>query len=392
MSEITIKLPKLFPKQLQIKAESKRFNVVCVGRRSGKTVLCEDLLFDSILDGKRVSYFAPTYKMLREVWKDTKNILQPIISKVSEQEKSIEFITGGLADFWSLDSYDSVRGRKYHRTLLDEVAFSPYLEEAWSKAIRPTLIDYKGDAYFFSTPKGQNFFKTLFNMPHEFDDWKSWQIATNEFNPNISQTELDSFRLSMPSIIYQQEIEAQFIDLQGALIKREWLQYGNIPTSFDSIICGVDTASTANTSSDYTAIAIVGYKDGKYYVLDVTRDKLTTINQIANLIKVMVTKWNCNMVTIEKTGQLGLIIAPIQEMLPDVAISTTTPNKDKFQRFMPVASRYENLNVIHSEHLPHYFTDELLSFTGKNDTHDDMIDALSIAFSRIVVQREYRGI
>ena len=40
--------------------------------------------------------------------------------------------------------------------------------------------------------------------------------------------------------------------------------------------------------------------------------------------------------------------------------------------------------VYHVPHLMPEFTDELLSFTGtKQDRHDDMIDALSMAFSAI---------
>lgn len=384
MNELSIKLPKLFDKQKQIKAESKRFNVVCVGRRSGKTILCEDLLIDSILLGKRVAYFAPTYKMLKEVWKDIKNILNPIISKVSEQDKSIEFITKGQIDFWSLDSYDSVRGRKYHRALLDEVAFSPYLEEAWSKAIRPTLIDYLGDAYFFSTPKGQNYFKTLFQNERTQNDWKSWQIPTYDFNPNISKVELESFRESMPSIIFQQEIEAQFIDLQGALVKREWIKYyDRLPDDLE-IKIAVDTASEAKKSSDYTAIAVVGYKDKQYYILDIFRDKLTTTNQIASAIQLHCDKWNTQYVTVEKTGQMGLVIRDIQAQLNKVYINTKTPTKDKLTRFLPTIGKYEKLMISHNPNLPKYFEDELLSFTGDKDLHDDMIDALGMAMDSII--------
>jgi predicted phage terminase large subunit-like protein len=305
-----------------------------------------------------------------------------------------QFMAGrGFIDFRSADRPENWEGFGYDKTFLNEAGIilqgtnGRYLYE---NAVLPMSIDNPNSQIFaVGTPKGKTGKNALFFELSQ--KYKYYKYSTYD-NTFLSKESIDEIVSNMPSFAIKQEIYGEFVDIEGSIIKREWLQYGNIPTSFESIICGVDTASTANTSSDYTAIAIVGYKDGKYYVLDVTRDKLTTINQIANLIKVMVTKWNCNMVTIEKTGQLGLIIAPIQEMLPDVAISTTTPNKDKFQRFMPVASRYENLNVIHSEHLPHYFTDELLSFTGKNDTHDDMIDALSIAFSRIVVQREYRGI
>lgn len=382
---LEIRLPKLFEKQKEILEHSKRFKVVCVGRRSGKTVLCIDILTNEGLSGKRCAYFAPTYKMLKEVWKQLKSTLQPVIKQISEQDKSMILINGGLIDFWSLDSYNSVRGRKYHVSIIDEAAFSPYLEEAWNEAIRPTLIDYLGSGYFFSTPKGFNYFKELFEAERTNYDWKSWQFATYDFNPNIDLDELESFRKTMPSFVYQQEIEAQFIDKQGALIKREWIDYFNAPPEGMYISIGIDTASEAKTSSDYTAISVVGYKDGMYYVLDVARDKLITPQQIANLCRIYAERYNHKVITIEKTGQTGHLIRQIQiELGSEYYVKWTTPTKDKYTRFLPIVGLYEKGLIKHSQRLIKEFQDELLSFNGNGAGHDDMVDSLEIAIHSIV--------
>ena len=91
--------------------------MLCCGRRWGKTVLAEELLLDEAgdmgcLSGNPVAYFAPTYRMLMEVWRTVLETCNGIIVKKSETERRIEIYGGGVIDFWSLDDIDSARGRK----------------------------------------------------------------------------------------------------------------------------------------------------------------------------------------------------------------------------------------------------------------------------------------
>jgi hypothetical protein len=51
-----------------------------------------------------------------------------------------------VIEFWSLDSPDSGRGRKYAVVVVDEAAMIPELEAAWQQSIRPTLTDLQGSA------------------------------------------------------------------------------------------------------------------------------------------------------------------------------------------------------------------------------------------------------
>jgi phage FluMu gp28-like protein len=190
-----------------------RFNVMACGRRFGKTTLGIDRIIRPMLDGKPVGWFSPTYKMLADVWRDMKNVLQPVTKQKSEQEKRIELITGGVLDMWSLDHPDAARGRKYARAVIDEAAMIAKLQEAWQEAIRPTLTDYSGDAFFLSTPKGLNYFKTLFDYGNDptREDWTCWQLPTAA-NPFISPHEIDAARYELPERVFRQEYLAQFVE------------------------------------------------------------------------------------------------------------------------------------------------------------------------------------
>lgn len=215
-----IQLASLHPGQKQIAAKASRFNVVCCGRRFGKTKFAIDRLVHPALNGLPVAYFAPTYRMLSEVWRETVSVVQPITDARSAQEKRIQLITGGTLDFWSLDNPDIARGRKYKLIVVDEAAQIAWLEEAWQKVLRPTLTDYQGGAYFFSTPRGLNYFHQLFQQGADplKTDWQSWQMPTTA-NPFIPPAEIEVARLELPSDVFKQEYLAEFIQNAGAVFR-----------------------------------------------------------------------------------------------------------------------------------------------------------------------------
>jgi hypothetical protein len=216
LSEVNIILNDLHAGQLDVLDRCKRFNVLCCGRRWGKTVLAEELLLDEAgtmgcLAGSPVAYFAPTYRMLMEVWRTVLETCNEIITKKSETERRIEIIGGGVIDFWSLDDIDSARGRKYKRVVIDEAAKVLHLKEAWNKVIRPLLTDMKGDCWFLSTPRGKNnYFYDLFKFSDAYDDWVSFQKPTSS-NPHIDADEIEQARLLLDPLTFAQEYLASFV-------------------------------------------------------------------------------------------------------------------------------------------------------------------------------------
>ena len=217
---IELELPALHAGQQVVKNESRRFNVLNCGRRFGKTTLGIELDIEPALNGYPVAWFSPTYKMLSDVWREMRLTVSPICKRIAVQEHRLELITGGVVDMWSLDSPDSCRGRKYKRVVVDEAAMIPNFQEAWQAAIRPTLTDYKGDAYWLSTPKGMNFFKQGFDYGQDplMVEWASWQMPTIA-NPYISASEVEAARMELPELTFKQEYLAEFLQGEGAVFR-----------------------------------------------------------------------------------------------------------------------------------------------------------------------------
>lgn len=264
-----MKLPRPHSSQAQILKSSKRFNVLACGRRFGKTTHGINRLTRPALAGKPVGWFAPTFRYLDEAWRDFVKILQPVIARKNETQHRIELITGGSIEFWTMEDEDAGRSRKYARIVIDEAAKVKGLENRWGKAIRPTLTDLKGDADFYSTPRGHDFFWRAFTWGQDDlkPEWASWQLPTTS-NPYIDPSEVESARTQLPERVYEQEYLAKFLEDAGGVfrnvansIDRGRNQNIVAPVPNEQYSAGIDLART----EDFTVITVLDSKGNQVY-------------------------------------------------------------------------------------------------------------------------------
>ena len=264
-----IQLVRPHPAQQQILDEASRFNVVALGRRAGKSTLAQHLLADVALHAKPAGYFAPTYKLLAEFWREVRAVLEPVTRMKSEQDHRLELITGGTLECWSLDDPNPARGRKYGLIVVDEAAMVRDLLEIWQLALRPTLTDLAGGAWFMSTPRGLNDFWSLYQQGQDplQHDWSSWQMPTS-VNPFIATDELVSAQHELPERAWAQEYRAEFLQLEGGGVFRGVSAVSRLqpapPERGHQYVIGVDWGRV----SDFTAISILDSTTYEQVVLD----------------------------------------------------------------------------------------------------------------------------
>lgn len=287
----TLRLRRLHAAQRRIKREARRFNVVDCGRQFGKSTLGVDLTIGGALQGWPVAYFSPTYKMQTEIWREVDQATKPVQRDRSAQERRIELVTGGVIDFWSLDSPNSARGRRYKRVLIDEAAMVPDLEDIWNAVLRATLLRYQGDAWFKSTPRGFNYFHALWErgQSDQFPEWMSWQMPSTE-NPYLSPADIEQARRELPERVFSQEYLAQFV-ADGAIVwMRDWFEDRYDPTgerrerAVIARYLSYDTATKDGDANAYTACGV--WELGTDYRLDlrhVWRDRLLFPNLVGNV-------------------------------------------------------------------------------------------------------------
>ena len=266
-SALVVKLPTLHADQIIAyeKFRRNRFVAIRCGRRWGKTKLELAVASDFATRGKAVGWFAPNYKMEIESYNNLAEMLAPIEAASSKTEGLFRTISGGRVDFWTLENEDAGRSRDYDLVLVDEGAFTkPNTMNIWQRAIRPTLMDRRGRAMVASNARGidsENFFWQICN--EEKHGFVQHHAPTGN-NPHIPADEVEEFRKKYPALVYQQEIEAEFVDWSGAsffaldklLLNREPYPW---PESCDAVFAIIDTASKTGTANDGTAVAYYAY-------------------------------------------------------------------------------------------------------------------------------------
>jgi hypothetical protein len=254
-TQVEVHLDKRHPGQQRIYEHPARFKVVMCGRRFGKTATGIRTACEVALEGQPVGWFAPSYKIALEAWRELVDRLAPVTARMNEQDKRLELVTGGVIEVWTLDTPDPARGRKYALAVIDEAGIVRDLLEVWQAAIRPTLVDLSGKALFLGTPKGRRHgFITLFNRgltddPH----WQSFRASTLD-NPHIPAEDVEIARKELPPEVFAQEFEGIPTD-DGAnpfgleAIRRAVKPDDRIvPT--EPVVYGVDLAR----SLDYTVV------------------------------------------------------------------------------------------------------------------------------------------
>ncbi len=204
--------------QQEIHDDPTRFRVVAAGRRVGKSTLAIDEAVDAALAGKSLGWFAPAYNYLDDPWRKVKLILADLITDKSEQQHRIALKTGGMLDFWTMDSDDPGRGREYDLVVIDEASLVKDLRKKFYDAINPTLVNRRGRVLMLGTPKGRNDFYSFFVLGGKQKNWRSWQ-APSSANPFIPPEELADAKERMPEASWRQEHMAEFIE-EGAGVFR----------------------------------------------------------------------------------------------------------------------------------------------------------------------------
>lgn len=387
MSTVHLSLPKLHPAQARVKSEARRFNVLCAGRRIGKSVLSRDRLITPALMGQPTAYFCPTYKMLADYWRETVAALFPILDKSNVQEKRLQLITGGVIDMWSLDEPNAARGRKYAHVAIDEAAMIARLEEAWQEVIRPTLADYRGSADFYSTPKGHNFFWQLWQRGQDPEqaDWISWQMPTGA-NPYIDKGEIEAARRELPERTFEQEFLATFTDDGGGVFRRvrESATAERVAPYPGEFVAGLDWAK----DNDFTVMVIIDAKSRR--MVDYDRFNRIDWSVQRSRVVTLANKWRVKSILAEgnSIGSPNIEALRKADRLPVQEFTTTNQSKADIIEALVLAFERSDIAIFDDPviigELQAYEATRLPSgltrYGAAGSGHDDIVMALALAW------------
>ena len=382
----TLTLPKPHTAQQQVIDTAKRFNVVCCGRRWGKTELGMDRMIQLALRGQPVAWFAPSYKMAAPVWRELQNRLHAVTRESNQQERRLDLAGGGVVEVWSLDSPDSGRGRAYGCVVLDEAALIPDLETAWQQAVRPMLTDYRGSAWFLSTPKGtSNYFHAIYQRGQDPSqaEWASWQQTTIS-NPHIDAAEIEAARADLTDLAFAQEYLAEFVSWAGAVFRRIQDAIAQLPGDVPAAIIGVDWGRT----NDYTVFVALS---GAGQVLAVDRFRGLEYSLQRGRLQAFWERWGKRAWMVAEQNSIGgPVIEQLQrDGLPVVPFTTTNASKAAIIEALALAFERGEIKIPNDAALigelqafeARPLPSGLMRYAAPEGMHDDMVIALAIAWS-----------
>jgi hypothetical protein len=391
---VDLKLDDWHPAQEVVFDHPARFKVLSCGRRWGKSTLGLEALIEVAVEGSPVAWFSPTYKMLADVWREAKTLLYPLILRINEQEKRIELRTRGVIDFWSLDNPDAARGRKYALAVIDEAAMVAHLASAWQEAIRPTLTDYQGGAWFLSTPKGRNFFWQLWQrgMDDAKGEWQSWQMPTSA-NPFIAQSEIAAAKDELPERVFQQEYLAQFLEDAGGVFRgvRDVCTAARVEPYAGTFRMGVDWGQ----ANDFTVLTV--FDSASRRMVDMDRFNKVDWALQRGRLTAMAQKWNVERILAEKNSIGGPNIEALRrEGLPVLAFDTTAVSKPPLIESLVLAIEKKEVTLLNDPVLINEL--EAYERTVSKDTgrskysapeglHDDCVVSVALGWKAVNTAR-----
>lgn len=373
------------------------------GRRWGKSLFGEVQLIEPALQGFPTAWFSPTYRMLAEVWRDVREKVKPIQKRINQQQHRIELVTGGVIEMWSLDQADTARGRKYKRVVIDEAAMVKGLRDAWQMVIRPTLTDYIGDAWFLSTPKGLNYYYTLYALGQDPQqtEFKSWTFPTID-NPYISRVEIEAAKRELPERVFAQEYLAQFVGegtgvfrriTEAATVQAEppngerfyWQAESRQPDA--TYVIGADWGKV----NDFTVFTVINAETRQMVAWDrfnqidylIQMDRLERLYAAYNPVTVVLERNSVGEMPYELMRRKGLRITPFV---------TTNPSKSMIITALELAFDRGHLKIFDDP----VILGELLAFDAERlpggsiryaapeGQHDDIVMSLALAWHGVV--------
>lgn len=208
--------------QYWVHGSSKRFNVLVVHRRGGKTIISiaemRDRCLRNKLNNPHYAYIAPTYGQAKRVaWEYFKAFFKNIPGvDFKEGDLKVEIPRPEYDDVISVwliggDNPKTILGMYLDGVIMDE--YSEMNPIIWSQVVRPALSDRKGWAFFIGTPHGEDHFYDIHsNAKKLMEMGKDWFtcLLTVEKTGEIDAEELEEARLTMTEDEFNQEFMCDF--------------------------------------------------------------------------------------------------------------------------------------------------------------------------------------
>jgi predicted phage terminase large subunit-like protein len=174
---------------------------------------------------------------------------------------------------------------------------------------------------------------------------------------------------------------------RGSSVFRGVSFYDALPDTY-RVSIGVDFAYSESSYADYSVAVVLAHSGDDFYVVDVVREQVDA-PAFGRSIAALQHRYPGARTFAYTGGQERGIVDLLRKLGAKVATEAASSRGDKFARAQPVAAAWNEGQI----HVPREaawcqaFVDEVESFTGVKDDHDDQVDALAAAYDSTVTLR-----
>jgi len=263
-------------------------------------------------------------------------------------KKKLTWPNGAIAQGFSAEEPDRLRGPQFGFVWGDEPAHWPLVDACWDNILFSNRIKSATPVRIVmtSTPKPIPWLKNLIADPRTVDRRVSTYANLHNLTEEWAETVLSRYEGTRTG---KQELHGEILeDVEGALWKWEMFQWVKQAPDLVRIVVGVDPAGTANKRSDETGIVVVGIgADKNLYVLSDDTGKYSpavwgrkvnsAYDDFSADALVPEKNYGADMVTfvLENSGYKGARIKPVQS------------RRGKELRAEPIVALYEKHRVFH---------------------------------------------
>lgn len=260
----------------------------------------------------------------------------------------ITWPTGTIAQLFSAEDPDGLRGPQFDAAWCDEVAKWRHPQKTWDMLQFALRLGASPQLVATTTPRPIPLLKKLLTDAGTVVT----RAATADNAENLAPTFIEEMqRRYAGSALGRQELLGELVDdTSGALWRRDWIDAHRVEQApeLSPVVVAVDPPVTATADSDACGIVVAGIgPDGRAYVLD---DRTLQGREPVVWAKAVIAAYGDYMAdrVVAEVNQGGdLVVTVLRQIDASVAVRTVRATRGKWLRAEPVAALYAQGRVAH---------------------------------------------
>jgi phage terminase large subunit-like protein len=340
---------------------------------------------------QRIAIVAPTYDEARLVMiEGVSGVLSVHHAKerpkYEPSKRTLTWANGSIAQVFSAEEPDSLRGPQFDAAWCDELAKWKHAEEAWMNVQMALRLGQVPQAVITTTPRANKLIRELMNDAATVVTRSRTMDNANQLAPSFLKDVIARYGNTSRG---RQELDGELVvDDPNALWRREMIELYRLKQvpELKRIVVAVDPPATSTTKSNACGIVCVGLGvDGRCYVLEDASVKRMRPLQWAERVVKLYKRWNADRIVAEVNQGGDMVRELLMQVDSTVSLKSVHASRAKQARAEPVAALYEQGRVSHVGVFAG-LEDEMCTTIGEGASPDRM-DALVWAVTELMLRK-----